>query len=58
VVAQAGRHVDEPSILAFLQGRVAKWSIPDRVIVVDELPHTATGKVSKRTLRERYTPVP
>jgi fatty-acyl-CoA synthase len=58
VVAKAGRHVDEPAILAFLQGRVAKWSIPDRVIVVDELPHTATGKVSKRTLRERYTPAP
>ena len=55
VVAKAGRAVDEATILAFLAGRVAKWSIPDRVLVVDELPHTATGKVSKRTLRERYS---
>jgi fatty-acyl-CoA synthase len=54
VVAKAGRRIDEAAILAFLHGRVAKWSVPDRVIVVDELPHTATGKVSKRTLRERY----
>ena len=33
---------------------VAKWQLPDDMIVVDELPLTATGKVSKRTLRERF----
>jgi len=54
VVAKQGQEVDVPSVLAFLDGKVAKWWLPDEVVVVAELPHTATGKVSKRTLRERY----
>jgi fatty-acyl-CoA synthase len=54
VVAKQGRAIDGPALLAFLEGKVAKWWIPDEVRVVAELPHTATGKVSKRTLRERY----
>ena len=40
-------------MLAFLEGKVPKWWMPDDVAFVDELPHTATGKISKRTLRER-----
>ena len=58
VVAKQGRDLDANSVLAFLEGKVAKWSIPDQVILVDELPHTATGKISKRTLRERYAATP
>jgi fatty-acyl-CoA synthase len=54
VVAKQGDELDAASVLAFLDGKVAKWWLPDEVIVVAELPHTATGKVSKRTLRERY----
>ncbi len=54
VVAKHGHELDAASVLAFLDGKVAKWWLPDEVIVVAELPHTATGKVSKRTLRERY----
>ncbi|MEO1369040.1 MAG: long-chain fatty acid--CoA ligase, partial [Acidobacteriota bacterium] len=38
----------------FLTGRIAKWWLPDAMEVVDELPHTATGKISKLTLRELY----
>ncbi len=41
-------------ILAFLQGKVAKWWMPDDVVVVDEIPHTATGKIQKTTLRDRF----
>jgi 3-(methylthio)propionyl---CoA ligase len=41
-------------LLAYYEGKVAKWARPDDVVFVDELPHTATGKLSKRTLRERY----
>ena len=41
-------------VLAHLKDRVAKWWLPDDVAFVDELPHTATGKVSKLTLRERF----
>ena len=54
VVAKRGHELDGASVLAFLDGKVAKWWLPDEVIMVAELPHTATGKVSKRTLRERY----
>lgn len=41
-------------IIEFLTGKVAKWWLPDDVVFVRELPHTATGKVSKKTLRERF----
>ena len=36
------------------QGQVAKWWLPDAVVVVNELPHTATGKLLKTELRTRY----
>jgi fatty-acyl-CoA synthase len=39
-------------VLGFLDGRIAKWWMPDAVVFVDEIPHTATGKISKLTLRE------
>jgi fatty-acyl-CoA synthase len=54
VVAKQGRALDAPAVLSFLDGKIAKWWTPDEVLIVPELPHTATGKVSKRTLRERY----
>ncbi|HSV18150.1 MAG TPA: 3-(methylthio)propionyl-CoA ligase [Casimicrobiaceae bacterium] len=54
VVRRAGAAVDRGALLAYYEGKVAKWARPDDVVFVDELPHTATGKLSKRTLRERY----
>jgi 3-(methylthio)propionyl---CoA ligase len=54
VVPKQGKTVDRAGILAFLDGKVAKWWMPDDVIMVTELPHTATGKVSKRTLRDQF----
>jgi len=54
VVKRAGATLDRASLLAFYEGKVAKWARPDDVVFVDELPHTATGKLSKRTLRERF----
>lgn len=36
-----------------LQGKIAKWWIPDDVVFVKEIPHTATGKVSKLILRQQ-----
>ena len=38
----------------FLAGQVAKWWLPDAIEFVDELPHTATGKLSKKDLRDQY----
>ena len=53
VVRKAGATVTRDEMLAFLDGKIAKWWMPDDVAFVDELPHTATGKISKRTLRDR-----
>jgi fatty-acyl-CoA synthase len=41
-------------VLNYLESRIAKWWIPEDVLFVAEIPHTATGKVQKTTLRERY----
>mgnify|MGYP006178942553 CR=1 FL=1 len=41
-------------VLGFLAGRIATWWMPDAVCFVDEIPHTATGKISKLTLREAF----
>ena len=37
-----------------MQGKTAKWWMPDDVVFVDEIPHTATGKIQKITLRQRF----
>jgi acyl-CoA synthetase (AMP-forming)/AMP-acid ligase II len=54
VVPREGCTLDPRSILALYDGAVAKWWLPDDVVVVDELPHTATGKLNKLALRARY----
>ena len=41
-------------ILGFYEGKVAKWWVPDAVEFVDQLPHTATGKLWKADLKQRY----
>ncbi|HQF30657.1 MAG TPA: hypothetical protein PLJ34_04340 [Hyphomicrobiales bacterium] len=41
-------------MLAHLADHVAKWWLPDEIKFVDSLPHTATGKLLKRQLREEY----
>jgi fatty-acyl-CoA synthase len=54
VVKAKGEQVSRDELLAFYQGKVAKWWIPDDVVFVDELPHTATGKLLKTKLREDF----
>lgn len=54
VVRTAGREVEKAEILATMKGKVVDWWIPDDVVFVDELPHTATGKISKRQLRKQF----
>ena len=46
--------VSREDLLAWFDGKVARWWKPDDVIFVDELPHTATGKISKLSLRDQY----
>jgi fatty-acyl-CoA synthase len=55
VVRRPGSALDRDGVLAFLEGKIAKWWMPDDVSFVESLPHTATGKVSKRELRATYT---
>jgi acyl-CoA synthetase (AMP-forming)/AMP-acid ligase II len=54
VVPKEGQTIDSGAVLASYFGHVPKWWLPDDVLVVDELPHTATGKINKLALRARY----
>ena len=54
IVLKPGQAVTKQEILKFLEGKIAKWWMPDDVVLVDEIPHTATGKIQKITLRERF----
>ncbi len=54
VVPKVGEKPTPDALLAFLQDRVARWWLPDDVVFVDELPHTATGKLLKTKLREQF----
>ncbi len=49
-----GSRPTRESILAFLSDRLPKWQIPDDVVFIDSLPHTATGKLLKTELRQRF----
>ena len=50
----AGHSLDRDSMLTYLADKVAKWWLPDDVIFVEQLPHTATGKLLKNQLRQEY----
>jgi len=52
-VKKAGQDVSREELLKFYEGKIAKWWMPDDVVFVNELPHTATGKLSKLTLRQQ-----
>jgi fatty-acyl-CoA synthase len=54
IVLRKGESASKEDILAFMQGKVPKWWMPDDVVFVDEIPHTATGKIQKITLRQRF----
>jgi acyl-CoA synthetase (AMP-forming)/AMP-acid ligase II len=51
-VRKPGQAIDKSELLKFYEGKIAKWWMPDDVVFVPELPHTATGKLSKLTLRQ------
>ncbi|TXH72037.1 MAG: long-chain-fatty-acid--CoA ligase [Thiothrix sp.] len=53
-VRREGCEVSAAEILAFFDGKIAKWQIPDDVIFVDALPLNGTGKLMKNKLREQY----
>jgi fatty-acyl-CoA synthase len=53
VVLKPQQAATRDDILGFMRGKVADWWLPDDVVFVDEIPHTATGKIQKTTLREQ-----
>ncbi len=54
VVAKPGEELTKEEILEFLDGRVAKWWLPDDVVFIDEVPKTSVGKFSKKDLRDKF----
>jgi 3-(methylthio)propionyl---CoA ligase len=52
-VKKQGQEVSKEELLGFYEGKIAKWWMPEDVLFVPELPHTATGKLSKLTLRQQ-----
>jgi 3-(methylthio)propionyl---CoA ligase len=54
VVKKQDAELTREELLKFFEGKVAKWWIPDDVVFVDQLPHTATGKLLKTRLREDF----
>lgn len=54
VVKKAGIDLSEEELLGFLEERVAKWWLPDRIVFVDEIPKTGTGKFDKKVVRDQY----
>jgi len=54
VVLKEGQSASKSEMLGFFEGKVAKWWMPDDVVFVGEIPHTATGKIQKTVLREKF----
>ncbi len=54
IVKAANSNVTSDDIINYMTGKVAKWWLPDEVVFVEELPHTATGKINKLGLREQF----
>jgi fatty-acyl-CoA synthase len=54
VVLKAGQTAGKADILDFMRGKTASWWMPDDVAFVEEIPHTATGKIQKTALREQF----
>jgi fatty-acyl-CoA synthase len=54
VVRKAGQDLGKDELLAFMNGKIASWWLPDDVVFVTEIPHTATGKIQKTVLRKQF----
>ena len=54
VVLREGESATKEDLLEFLDGRVAKWWLPDDIVFIDEVPKTSVGKFSKKDLRDRF----
>jgi fatty-acyl-CoA synthase len=54
IVLKEGQSATKDELLGFLKGKVASWWMPDDVVFVGSIPHTATGKIQKTALRDQF----
>ncbi|QHC02395.1 long-chain-fatty-acid--CoA ligase [Epidermidibacterium keratini] len=54
VVLEPGKSMTKDEVLGYLDGKIAKWWMPDGVEFIDEVPKTSVGKMSKKDLRDRF----
>ena len=54
IVRKPGAALSGAALLDWMAPQIAKWWLPDEVVFVEEIPHTATGKIQKTALRERF----
>jgi fatty-acyl-CoA synthase len=54
IVLKEGQSATKDEILGFLKGKIANWWMPDDVVFVGSIPHTATGKILKTVLRDQF----
>ena len=54
IVLKKGESASKEDLIGFMQGKIAKWWMPDDVVFVSEIPHTATGKILKTALRKQF----
>ncbi len=54
VIRAEGQDPTKDEILSWFDGKIAKWWLPDDIVFVDEIPHTATGKIKKNELRKQF----
>ena len=54
IIPKKGESPTREEILGYMDGKIAKWWMPDDVIFVNEIPHTATGKILKTALRDQF----
>jgi 3-(methylthio)propionyl---CoA ligase len=54
VIKAEGQDVNKEEMLGFFEGKIAKWWLPDDVVFVEDIPHTATGKIKKVELRKQF----
>jgi 3-(methylthio)propionyl---CoA ligase len=54
VIRAEGKDIGREEMLAWFDGKIAKWWMPDDVVFVEEMPYTATGKIKKTDLRQRF----
>ncbi len=54
VVKNEGADLSADDVKGYLEGKIARWWMPDAVEFVGDIPHTATGKISKKDLRDRF----